>query len=199
MNIKINIDFPILQESIQEKVNEIRKRKQILLSDEECIFLYVYSLINSKLEGEFAEAGAFEGGSSEIIHLAAPKKVLYVFESFIGLDNIGPNDSGFSKGEHKALKEKCIFNTPKIILIEGDFKETSRNFLDKRFAFVHLDLDLFDITSFSIDFFYPRLVDGGIILLHDFGAEGIKAAIALNYYKYKYKVINFGNYGIIIK
>ena len=33
---------------------------------------------------------------------------------------------------------------------------------------MHLDVDLYDSTLAGLDFFYPRMVPGGIIISHDF-------------------------------
>lgn len=42
---------------------------------------------------------------------------------------------------------------------------------------MHLDLDLYKATSESIEFFYPRMSKGGIILSHDYlTASGVKKA-----------------------
>ncbi len=40
---------------------------------------------------------------------------------------------------------------------------------DARFAFVHVDVDLYQPTRDAIDFFYPRLLPGGILLFDDYG------------------------------
>jgi O-methyltransferase len=40
---------------------------------------------------------------------------------------------------------------------------------DRRFAFVHIDVDLEQPTRDSIEFFYPRLNPGGILLCDDYG------------------------------
>ena len=40
---------------------------------------------------------------------------------------------------------------------------------DRRFAFVHVDVDLEQPTRDSLAFFYPRLVPGGVLLCDDYG------------------------------
>ena len=40
---------------------------------------------------------------------------------------------------------------------------------DRRFAFVHIDVDLYQPTLDSVAFFYQRLVPGGIIVCDDYG------------------------------
>ncbi len=40
--------------------------------------------------------------------------------------------------------------------------------MGKRFAFVHIDVDLHEPTMDSVEFFYPRLAPGGILLCDDY-------------------------------
>ena len=40
---------------------------------------------------------------------------------------------------------------------------------DKTFSFVHIDVDLYEPAKDSLEFFYPRMAEGGIILMDDYG------------------------------
>ena len=49
------------------------------------------------------------------------------------------------------------------------------------FKFVHLDVDLHRSTSAALEWFYPRLVRGGIIVAHDYSdvtVPGVKGKTA---------------------
>ena len=43
--------------------------------------------------------------------------------------------------------------------------------IDDRFAFVNLDMDLYEPTIEGLRFFYPRMSEGGVILIHDYFSE----------------------------
>jgi len=46
-----------------------------------------------------------------------------------------------------------------------------------RFSLVHLDVDLYESTRRSLEFLYPRLSPGGILLSHDYSSEpGVRMA-----------------------
>jgi hypothetical protein len=48
---------------------------------------------------------------------------------------------------------------------------------DRRFAMVHIDVDLYQSTLDCLKFFYPRLTPGGILLSHDYSVlEGVRQA-----------------------
>ena len=46
-----------------------------------------------------------------------------------------------------------------------------------RYRFVHLDVDLYEPTRDSLNYFYPRLVPGGMIVSDDYGWPGARKAI----------------------
>ena len=58
-------------------------------------------------------------------------------------------------------------NRDKIILRVGRFPETAHG-IDDRFAFVNLDMNLYEPTIEGLRFFYPKMSDGGVILIHDY-------------------------------
>jgi hypothetical protein len=39
---------------------------------------------------------------------------------------------------------------------------------NEKFSFVHSDVDLYASTRSVLEFFYPRMLPGGVILTHDF-------------------------------
>lgn len=49
----------------------------------------------------------------------------------------------------------------------GYFPESAKGVADK-FCFVNLDTDLYQSILSGLEFFYPQMVDGGVILIHDF-------------------------------
>jgi len=46
----------------------------------------------------------------------------------------------------------------------------------KKFAFVHLDVDLYQSTQDCLEWFYPRMSRGGVIVSHDYlsATQGVK-------------------------
>jgi O-methyltransferase len=58
-----------------------------------------------------------------------------------------------------------------VVLRPGYVPETLAGLEDERFAFVLLDLDLYDPTVASLEFFYPRLAPGGYLVMHDYNSE----------------------------
>ncbi|MDR2361602.1 MAG: TylF/MycF family methyltransferase [Prevotellaceae bacterium] len=62
---------------------------------------------------------------------------------------------------------------------KGYFSETT-NGISENFCFVNLDFDLYQPILSRIEYFYPRMVKGGVILIHDYFSErynGVKDAV----------------------
>ncbi|MBL4590407.1 MAG: class I SAM-dependent methyltransferase [Phycisphaerales bacterium] len=132
-----------------------------------------------------AECGVYTGGSSFLICQEGERlghlKKHFGFDSFEGLSEPTKIDMPtteeaylWAKGdlavdEHhvRALLEPC--RTAQ--LLKGWIPERFDEVGDAQFSFVHVDVDLYEPTLASIEFFYPRLVPGGILLCDDYGAE----------------------------
>jgi O-methyltransferase len=67
--------------------------------------------------------------------------------------------------------KKFIGESPNVIFHKGYFPDTADAVKDIRFAFVNMDADLHNPTKAGLEFFYPRLSPGGIILIHDYNAD----------------------------
>ena len=45
------------------------------------------------------------------------------------------------------------------------------------FSFVHLDVDLYESTLAGLEFFWPRILEGGVLVSHDYSqCEGVYQA-----------------------
>jgi len=61
----------------------------------------------------------------------------------------------------------------KIKIHKGYFPDTAQN-ITSNFCFVNLDLDLYEPTYQGLKFFSNKMVNGGVILVHDYFAENFK-------------------------
>lgn len=127
------------------------------------------------IKGDIAELGVFKGATASILSYFGSKfnRKVYLFDTFdgfndsdlIGIDANKPK--GFSNVTIHEVMEKIDMNTCKII--KGYFPDSiideCRN---TKYAFVHLDCDLYAPTKAGLDFFWEKLNDGGFIFIHDY-------------------------------
>jgi hypothetical protein len=127
------------------------------------------------VEGDSAECGTWRGGSSWLIATGLSRfgKTHHVFDSFEGLAAPGPRDgSHFRKGDLSATEEEFrsrMAGVENLRVYKGWVPHRFSEVADRRFSFVHIDVDLYQATRDSVEFFYPRLSPGGILLLDDYG------------------------------
>jgi len=64
---------------------------------------------------------------------------------------------------------RALAEFPGVSLLAGWIPERFPAVADRRFAFVHIDVDLYEPTRDSLAFFYPRMSAGGIVVCDDYG------------------------------
>jgi len=161
-------------------INQINRETEVLVTNNEAFQIYVAAAAARKVEGDFAEVGVYKGGTARFICEAKRDKVLHLFDTFEGLPERTAEDEFLEVGQFAAdIDEVKSFlkSYKKVYFYKGLFPETSVPVKNKRFAFVHLDVDFYKSTLDSLEFFYPRMSKGGIILSHDYSTlPGIKKA-----------------------
>lgn len=156
--------------------------KPILLSPGELLNLWQQARLLRNHGGAFAEVGAFKGDSAEIVCRAKGERRFYVFEAFAGLPSPSEGvDARFRKGlfvsEQEQLRKR-LQRYPNTTIVAGYFPETAACASQESFSCVHLDLDLYQPTLAALQFFYPRMLSGGRIIVHDYSqCEGVWKAV----------------------
>lgn len=151
-------------------------------------FYYIAKSIRS-IPGDLAECGVFHAGSSHLMLAATEgtEKHLYGFDSFEGLsepntNDVAPKEETFKWKKHDmAFPEDVAANNLKehegrFTFYKGWIPDRFNEVEDKRFSLVHIDVDLHDPTLQSLEFFYPRMNAGGIIVCDDYGSEACPGA-----------------------
>lgn len=154
------------------------------------LILLLRTIIEKQIEGEFAEVGVYRGLTSKLLHYYAPERSIHLFDTFEGF------------GDRSVVKEKSMSGH---VIMESHFSDTSLDMVKKnispvtnniwfhkgyfpdsipddlknhKFAFVHLDADLYEPTFEGLKFFYPRMNKGGFIVIHDYNAwPGARKAV----------------------
>ena len=150
----------------------------------------VFELLAERLEkisGDFAELGVYQGEFAARISSRFPDRTLYLFDTFEGFDARDmAAESGYSRattGEFADTSVDLVLSKltapEKAVIRKGYFPETAEG-LDAKFAFVSLDADLYEPTYNGLEWFYPRMASGGVLLLHDYESarfSGVRAAV----------------------
>ncbi len=149
-----------------------RDATTILFSPGELLNLWEQARVMRDHGGAFAEVGAFKGDSAEVACSAKGDRQFYIFEAFCGLPAVGEIDERFRKGmfaSNEADLRQRLGRYPNTVVVAGYFPNTAKPFVDERFSYVHLDVDLYEETLAALNFFYSRTLSGGRIISHDYG------------------------------
>jgi len=148
------------------------------LGQQKIIHKYASSCTN--LKGAYAEAGVWNGDSAETICKVKGDKLFFLFDTFEGLPeseftyvdtstkfSLGYVAPGMYKGNLEKVRER-LSKYPYVVVYKGLISETLHYAENMNFCFVHIDLDLYQPTLNALNFFYPRMIQNGIMLCHNY-------------------------------
>jgi hypothetical protein len=127
--------------------------------------------------GDTAECGAYKGATSYLICAFIQQNGLtrthHIFDSFEGLSKPKPEDGDhWKQGNLTAAENICRNNLSAFEFVKyykGWIPDRFAEVKELHFSFVHIDVDLYQPTLDSVQFFYDRMHKGGIILCDDYG------------------------------
>jgi len=159
---------------ISRKLKKIEKKYQ----DKTRFFNFWFQVERLKSEnipGLFAELGVYKGESAQIIHLMDPSREFHLFDTFEGfkqkdLDVESGKAATYTTHNFADTSIEAVIKrlkSEKFIFHKGYFPETANSVLHEKFALVNMDADLYNPTKAGLEFFYPKLSPGGVIIVHD--------------------------------
>ena len=136
----------------------------------------------ARLTGDIAECGCYVGVSAWFMASEMPPgESIFLFDSFEGLSVPSEEDRArfsdvqeWQKGDLCATEEELRKNLAgfgNIHVMKGWIPERFAEVSERRFRLVHIDVDLYEPTLASLEFFYSRLADSGVIVMDDYGYE----------------------------
>ncbi len=146
--------------------------------------LIAFEIGKKKLAGNTAELGVYKGKFARYINQYFPDRLLYLFDTFEGFDTrdvLSETEKKFSSGDQDFSDTsvdsvlKLMPHPEKCKPVKGFFPESARE-IDDHFVFVSLDADLYEPIYNGLVFFYPKLVAGGYIFIHDFNNDAYKGS-----------------------
>lgn len=145
---------------------------------------------NGVSRGAVAELGVFRGEFAKEINKVFSDKLLYLFDTFEGFSEqdcqiemvrgyADRNKEGYFSDTTEEMVMKKMEYPNNCRIYKGFFPDSAYG-IDEEFCFVSLDADLYAPTLAGLEFFYSRLVEGGVILIHDYFSKafyGVKDAV----------------------
>jgi O-methyltransferase len=166
---------------VLDQIRKIKRETKMILDDNEAYQISMAVKSTEKVQGDLAEVGVFRGGSAKLICQSNGGKPLHLFDTFEGIPKVEEVDQpAFFQGQFAASIQEVknyLKDYENIYFYRGTFPGTAKPVENKRFSFVHLDVDTYESTLACLQFFYPRMNRGGILLSHDYiNHQGVKKA-----------------------
>lgn len=168
---------PWFERDFQKLYANIKDRT--LVTEDRCYIIRRFVSHCCHLSGEFAECGVYKGGTAFLIASVLKEKKdnekkLLLFDTFSGMPAKADKDpSGHKTGDFKDVSldsvKRYLDDFPFIDYYPGVIPETFVKVHINTFAFVHIDVDLYQSAMDCCRFFYPRISTGGILLFDDYG------------------------------
>jgi len=167
------------------------------------MYLLSQAILNAKekrLEGDFVECGVWRGGNILLYKLLNDfydlNKTIFAYDTFEGMtepEDIDMDFCGTSAKKYLITNRKYCSatidhvrknileytNLKKINFIFGPVEKTLliKKNLPKKISVLRLDTDWYSSTKIELEILYPRLVDGGVLIIDDYGSwQGSKKA-----------------------
>jgi O-methyltransferase len=129
------------------------------------------------LEGDFLEAGVWKGGTAvlfaKLLSERSPHpRTLHLFDTFSGMPPTHESDTYYKGGEFADTSVEAV----RAKLPPGEFVRFHAGLIPDtfvgceslRFAFAHIDLDVYQSIRDACAFVYPRLAVGGVMVFDDY-------------------------------
>ncbi|WP_205529518.1 TylF/MycF/NovP-related O-methyltransferase [Taibaiella koreensis] len=167
------------------------------------------------IPGDILEVGVWRGSTSIImgtrLRIIGSSKKIYACDTFEGVVKAsGPQDNFYKGGEHKDTSMGMVSGLIRdagldnICLLRGIFPDdTGDEIAGKQFALCHIDVDAYQSARSVLEWVWPRLQVGGMVVFSDYGfpiTRGITHLVN-EYYQAPDRTIvhNLNGNGIMIK
>ncbi|MBL0202826.1 MAG: methyltransferase [Candidatus Microthrix parvicella] len=143
----------------------------------------------AEVPGDVLEVGVWRGGTGALMAERARRLGLdaevILADTFRGVVNAGSEDPWYRGGEHSdtsvAIVEELLAGFPGVRhrIAEGMFPDdTGEELAGRSLRLVHIDVDVYDSAKATLNWAWPRLGVGGLVIFDDYGfyeCEGVAA------------------------
>jgi hypothetical protein len=169
------------EREISRLLRSIRKGGRSLLTANEAFLIYSLARAQTRFEGDYAEVGVYRGGSAKLMCEVKGDRQLHLFDTFEGLPPATKPDRKIHRvGQYRADLESVqqyLAGYEHVFYHKGLFPDSTADVEDRTYTFAHFDVDLYEGTKACFEYFYPRMVRGGVLISHDYDwASGVRKA-----------------------
>jgi hypothetical protein len=171
------------------------------------LYKAVEYLVRCKIPGDMVECGVWKGGQAmlvayKLLQEGEKSRTLWLYDTFAGMtqpsqddvDSHGKKDSMeiWEKSNRGEYNEWCYAPIDEVKrnlratgypqeytqFVKGKVEETIPATIPDKIALLRLDTDWYESTRHELEHLYPRLVEGGVLFIDDYGSwKGSRKAV----------------------
>lgn len=156
-------------------------------------------LIRANIPGDIVECGVWKGGSSmlsasTLLHLGDLKRKIYLYDTYAGMTEPTDEDVRLAKQRRWAfpkweqmqkedhndwccapieeVKENLRmtrYPESNFLFVKGKVEETIPKIVPEKIALLRLDTDWYISTKHELEYLFPLLSQGGVLIIDDYG------------------------------
>jgi len=157
-------------------------RNHTLVDEYRCYELWQLLSQVLHLPGDILEVGVWRGGTGVLLaarsQSAGSAKAVYLCDTFAGVVKASELDGAYRGGEHsdtspdvvRRLIQERNLDADRIKILQGIFPdETGHLMTSDSLCFVHIDVDVYQSAKDVLDYVWPKIPVGGVIVFDDYG------------------------------
>lgn len=146
----------------------------------------LWSLVRevAHVPGALIEIGVWRGGTGALIAkaagLAGIADLVYLCDTFRGVPKATSRDPAYRGGEHADTSEAVVkellatVGANNVRVVSGVFPDQSAQAVAaEHLRFAHIDVDTYASAKDCVEYVWPRLSPGGVVVFDDYGFEGL--------------------------
>lgn len=176
-------------------------------------------LATQKIEGDFVECGVWKGGSmvataNTLIAHSDTQRRLWLYDTFEGMSDPTEEDVDFMGqtadrllGEQDRMQSDSIwcfspleqvqsamqatgYPEDLVSFVPGKVEDTLPQTKPDKIALLRLDTDWYESTRCELEHLFPRMVDGAVLIVDDYGHwEGCRRAVDEYFQKHGVRIL----------
>lgn len=199
---------PDLNPAMVATIKSVRPYTMTTVERIEAVVSATRHVVAHDIPGAFVESGVWMGGSimaaaRTLVELGVTDRDLYLYDTFEGLPEPGEHDGivGSDQPLEELLSElraqagdtayldapievvranvaQTGYPVERIHMVKGMVQDTMPANAPDQIAFLRLDTDWYESTKVEMETMFPRLSEGGILIVDDYGyLEGPRKAV----------------------
>lgn len=130
--------------------------------------------------GAILEVGVWRGGTGALMAARAAglglEDTVYLCDTWTGVAKSGEVDIYYRDGKHDDASQEIVeqlvtrMRLPNVELLRGVFpEETGERIPERTFRLCHCDVDVYESAKGVLEWVWPRLAKGGVVVFDDYG------------------------------